>query len=107
MPAVTLIEFYEKFPETDLERKAIAREWVPRLTEAWFSHELPAPNIFHVLVHRPGEVTADSAHAVHVIDQATAEARESGTVAVAISLTDFIKGFESIEAWRIRRNPRP
>jgi hypothetical protein len=105
MPAVTLVDFCPSYPETDAERKTIAFKWLERLSEEWFNQDLPGDvEVFHVLVHRPGEIASDPLRARHIGDESEARAEETGLTPVAVTLTDVISGAEDYEVWRIRRD---
>ena len=107
MPSVMFVVTCQAFPSTDAERKSVALEWIKELTEEWFNQGLPSPEVFHVLVHRPGEITRRGVdgqiRATHIRDVAAAREEELGGVAVAVTLTDVIRGAEAFEAWRITR----
>jgi hypothetical protein len=104
MPAVTLVDLYASYPETDAERKTVALGWLGRLTEEWFNQGLPNVEVFHVLVHHPGEISSSLPRATHIGDQADALAHETSLTPVAITLTDIIEGVEDYEVWTIRRD---
>jgi hypothetical protein len=87
----------------DADRKAIAGQWLQRLTETWFNQELPGPEVFHVLVHHPGMIGRTRAQMTHRADESAAGEEETGLVAVAITLTDVVEGVEDLEVLRIRR----
>jgi hypothetical protein len=103
VPSVTLVDLLTAYPETDAERKTVAGRYLRQLTETWFHEDLPEPEIFHVLVHRPGETGRTQDQMTHRGDESEAWEEETGRVAVAITLTDIIEGVEDLEVLRIRR----
>lgn len=103
MTAIFRVEFRPTFPKTLAEKKAIAAQAVDELTLQWFDKGLPGPEMFYLLVHRPGQYARNTGHGTHMADEAAARAQETDLVAVSVTLTDVLEGAEDFAVLQIRR----
>lgn len=101
MSSITLVDTMPVFPPQGEARKSFAAYWLRELTEQWFNNALPAPDMFYVLVHQPGEIASGPERAAYIGDHAEALEQDTGEVAGAVILTDVLDGVEEFEVLRV------
>jgi len=101
VPAVTAIDNFPAFPQTQDEREEIARTLGQQCVTAWRQQGLPEDRPLYLLLSRPGEIGKGKGQMTHVLDQSAAREEELGGVAVAVVLTDVIQGVEDLIVKRV------